>query len=111
MKHFCSAISQQVLVSCRLGVLQNAEGGVLEASVPSLSVGVAILSLVKWLSDTRRWVDQEGPQVLCEEVEVVVGRVRHNRENNLTAVKEGVQALLRGLGAPVRYLQFLCTLI
>lgn len=81
----------------------------MEASVPSLSVGVAILSLVKWLSDTRRWVDQEGPQVLCEEVEVVVGRVRHNRENNLSAVKEGVQALLRGLGAPVRYCQYPCS--
>ncbi|GMH35501.1 hypothetical protein BSKO_03369 [Bryopsis sp. KO-2023] len=85
----------------RLGVLQNAENGVLEASVPSLSVGVAVLSLHKWLCDTRHWVEQEGQQVLCEEVMVVVGRVRHNRENNLTAVKEAVQAMLKGLGAPV----------
>lgn len=91
-----------VHTECRLGVLQNAENGVLEASVPSLSVGVAVLSLIKWLSDTRHWVEQEGPQVLCEEVAVVVGRVRHNRENNLNEVKDAVQSLLKGLGAPVR---------
>jgi len=87
----------------RLGVLQNVEGGVLEASVPSLSVGVAVLSLHKWLLETRGWVDQEGTQVLGDEVVVVVGRIRHSREQNLAAVKEAVRAVLNGLGAPMTF--------
>lgn len=86
----------------RLGVLQNIENGVLEASVPSLSIGVAVLSLLKWLSDTRHWIEQEGTKVLGDEVVVVVGRIKNSRDHNLALVKENVVAMLKGLKAPIK---------
>ena len=84
----------------RLGVLQSTEDGVLEASVPSLSVGVAVLSLLKWLSDTRHSLDQEGIQMLGSQVVVVVGRTKNSREQNLAEVKESILSMLNGLKAP-----------
>ena len=41
--------------------------------------------------------------MLGDEVVVVVGRIRHSREQNLAAVKEAVRAVLNGLGAPMTY--------
>ena len=84
----------------RLGVLQNLEDGILEASVPSLSVGVAVLSLLKWLSDTRHSLEQEGVQLLGNQVVVVVGRTKNSREQNLAEVKDSVLTMLKGLKAP-----------
>jgi len=83
----------------RLGVLQSLEDGVLEASVPSLSVGVAVLSLLKWLSDTRHSLEQEGVQLLGNQVVIVVGRTKNSREQNLAEVKDSIVSMLKGLGA------------
>lgn len=85
----------------RLGVLQNMEDGVLEASIPSLSVGVAVLSLLKWLSDTRHSLEQEGMQLLGNQVVIVVGRTKNSREQNLAEVKESILSMLKGLRAPI----------
>lgn len=84
----------------RLGVLQTLEDGVLEASVPSLSVGVAVLSLLKWLSDTRHSLDQEGMQILGNQVVIVVGKTKNSREQNLAEVKKSIHCMLDGFKAP-----------
>eukprot|EP00210_Caulerpa_lentillifera_P002371 g2274.t1 len=85
----------------RLGVLQNTNDDVLEASVPSLSVGVAILSLLKWLSDTRHTLEQEPSSSLGNQVVIVVGKTKNSRELNLGEVKESVLKMLNGLKAPL----------
>eukprot|EP00210_Caulerpa_lentillifera_P004588 g4378.t1 len=87
----------------RLGVLQSTSDDGLEASVPSLSVGVAVLSLLKWLGDTRQSLEQDTSFSLGSQVVIVVGKTKNsNREQTSVEVKESIVKMLNGLKAPVK---------
>lgn len=96
-------IFNSALRNCRarLGVQQNVDKGLMEVVVQPMSVGVAVLSVHKWLIEARTQVEKDPSNYVdVDEVVLCLGRGRSVRDPVVKMIKASLSGMLAGIGAP-----------
>ena len=86
----------------RLTVHSGGESGSVDFGMHAFTVGAAVISLMRWLSELRERLPKEGPALLRQQVCMTVNKGKPSREHAYPHIKAAIASLLQGCHSPFR---------
>ena len=86
----------------RLTVHNSNESGSVDFGMHAFTVGAAIISLMRWLSELRERLPKDGPAMLRQQVCMTVNKGKPSREHAYPNIKAAITSLLQGCHSPFR---------
>lgn len=78
------------------------ESGSVDFGMHAFTVGAAIISLMRWLSELRERLPKDGPAMLRQQVCMTVNKGKPSREHAYPNIKAAITSLLQGCHSPFR---------
>ncbi len=86
----------------RLTVHTSGESGSVDFGMHAFTVGAAVISLMRWLSELRERLPKDGPAMLRQQVCMTVNKGKPSREHAYPNIKAAITSLLQGCHSPFR---------
>lgn len=86
----------------RLTVHSSSESGTVDFGMHAFTVGAAVISLMRWLSELRERLPKDGPAMLRQQVCMTVNKGKPSREGAYPDIKAAISSLLQGCHSPFR---------
>lgn len=92
----------------RLTVHSSSESGTVDFGMHAFTVGAAVISLMRWLSELRERLPKDGPAMLRQQVCMTVNKGKPSREHAYPDIKAAITSLLQGCHSPFRLYDVAC---
>ncbi|KAL3162889.1 hypothetical protein ABBQ32_009337 [Trebouxia sp. C0010 RCD-2024] len=92
----------------RLTVHTSSESGTVDFGMHAFTVGAAVISLMRWLSELRERLPKDGPAMLRQQVCMTVNKGKPSREHAYPDIKAAITSLLQGCHSPFRLYDVAC---